>query len=228
MYKFSDNFLIDNVDFVSLYNDNPKEKLETILFNKFRSDIEYHKPDIIVIDNLTYLNSQTTQDTQIALEVMRRLNDMKKAYNLSILAIAHTPKRNQAIPLNKNDLAGSKHLSNFADSVFAIGLSNADSNLRYIKQIKPSRSGEMIYDSNNVITCELIKEDNFTHFDFIKFSPENDHLKEVKDSEVEETKLAIKNMHKNGNSIREIARELNIGKSTVQRRLKEIADNTIE
>lgn len=54
---------------------------------------------------------------------MIHLNNLKKRYGLSILVLAHTPKRSMECPITSNDLAGSKRLYNFFDSVFAIGKS---------------------------------------------------------------------------------------------------------
>ena len=85
---------------------------------------------------------------------MKRLKELKIKHNLSILALAHTPKRNLIYPITKNDLAGSKHLSNFADSIFAIGESCKDKSLRYLKQLK-ARATEVIYDSENIIVSEI-------------------------------------------------------------------------
>lgn len=54
---------------------------------------------------------------------MMKLMNLKKQYGWSLLVIAHTPKRNLSSPITQNDLAGSKKLYNFFDSVVAIGKS---------------------------------------------------------------------------------------------------------
>jgi hypothetical protein len=59
---------------------------------------------------------------------------LKNKHNLSILILAHTPKRNFTNPLSNNDLQGSKMLANFIDSSIAIGKSYLNEDLRYIKQ----------------------------------------------------------------------------------------------
>ena len=46
---------------------------------------------------------------------------LKSKYGLSILVLAHTPKRDSGKPLGRNDLQGSKMIINFCDSAFAIG-----------------------------------------------------------------------------------------------------------
>ena len=182
-YQFSDRFFIDNIDFAELMTADPGASLSSLLFSKICKDIEQTKAEILIIDNLTYLNAQSTQDTMIALTVMRELNQLKKKYNLSILVLAHTPKRSLISHITINDMAGSKHLVNFADSVSAIGKSTQDSSIRYIKQIKPSRSSEMVYDANNVITCELKKSDNMLTFEFLSFDSEYSHLQQSEDTD---------------------------------------------
>jgi hypothetical protein len=107
---------------------------------------------------------------------MKGLIELKKKYNLSIMILAHTPKRDLSQPITRNHLQGSKHLSNLTDSIFTIGESQIDSKARYLKQIK-SRSSEMIYDSNNVVECRLHQPYNFVLFEFMGFGTENEHLK---------------------------------------------------
>lgn len=64
---------------------------------------------------------------------MMKVLDLKKRHNMSILIIAHTPKRNKANPITQNDLAVSKKLYNFFDSVIAIGQSDKDQSIKYVK-----------------------------------------------------------------------------------------------
>jgi len=220
-YSFSDNFFIDSIDFVALTNINLQARINELLFQKIIFDIEQTRAQVLVIDNLTFLNTQSTQDTQIALEVMRKLNELKKDYNLSILVLAHTPKRDLSSPLTINHLAGSKHLSNFADSISAIGKSIQGTNIRYWKQIKPSRSGEMLYDTHNVINCEIVKTNELLTFDFISYSPESDHLREDRENQTNERKGIARQLSAQGKSLREIAQEMGIGKSTIQRWINE-------
>ena len=180
-----------------------------------------------MIDNLTYLNTQSTQDTDIALIVMRRLNELKKELDISILVIAHTPKINQNKPITINDLAGSKHLSNFADSVSAIGKSTKGSDIRYIKQIKASRSAEMSYDIENVIACRLVKDDCLLSFEFIGLENEYEHLKLETGNEKTPPPLKayeVAELLKQGYTYDEIAEKLKISKGTITKWKKKYPD----
>ena len=214
------NLFIDTLDFatISELSTGNDEKFNEVVFDKISYDIENKKANIVVLDNITFLSSQTTQDTQAAMKVMRRLSEMKKKYNISILVLAHTPKRNPFSPFTINDLAGSKHLSNFSDSISAIGKSSYDSSVRYIKQIKPSRSGELIYDAENVIVCELVKHDTFLTFEFVEFGNESDYLSEErKDSAIDPDLYTITDMLKEGHKYRYIAEKLGISISKISK-----------
>ncbi len=186
------------------------------MFEKFRYDIEKTGAKILVIDNLTFLSTQSTQDTQVALEVMRRLIELKKEFNLSILVLAHTPKIFSNTPITLNHLAGSKHLSNFADSVSAIGKSTQGKSIRYWKQVKPSRSGELIFDTGNVIVMEIDKQNTFLTMKHIGFSSEWDHLKEETGNvEMPPQVYEVLELLKQNMSYADIAGQLGISKGTI-------------
>jgi hypothetical protein len=194
---------------VELYRVANGLSIEKTLLLKIREDIKQLGINVLIIDNITYLKTQTTQTTESALEVMRDLTNIKRDFNISILVLAHTPKIDLSSPLTINSLAGSKHLSNFADSVSAIGRSVQGADIRYIKQIKPSRSAEMVYDSNNVIACQLVKKENFLTFDFMGFTEEYEHLKrrnlgEDRDELIAEACMQISN----GKTYAQVAEEL--------------------
>lgn len=170
---------------------------------------------IIVIDNLTYLKSDT-EKAKDALPLMKFLNSIKKKYNLSILVLAHTPKRDATKPLTKNDLSGSKMLMNFCDSCFAIGESAQEIGLRYIKQIK-QRNTELLYDTLNIMVCKIEKEINFLEFIFIGFENELDHLRPRNNTEQVSEILVLK---KQGLPNTHIAEKLGISEGTVRNKIK--------
>lgn len=136
---------------------------------------------IFIVDNLTYLCC-AMEKGDAAGRLMIQLNNLKKRYGLSILVLAHTPKRSLDCPITSNDLAGSKRLYNFFDSVFVIGKSALDGGLRYVKQLKV-RYGTFSYDADNVIVYEIEKTDAFLQFVFRGYSTEKEHLKKPGDNE---------------------------------------------
>ena len=170
---------------------------------------------IFIVDNLTYLCC-AMEKGDAAGRLMIQLNNLKKKYELSILVLAHTPKRSLDCPITSNDLAGSKRLYNFFDSVFAIGKSAQDNGLRYVKQLKV-RYGTFSHDADNVIIYEIEKVDAFLQFVFRGYSTEKEHLKKPGDNESSQRDCQILQLSRSGKSVREIATQMNCGKSTVNR-----------
>lgn len=213
-YVFSPNLLRVEI--------NPEEETpvqfkdfdDYLCFSLEKAIVE-HTTKIIVIDNLTYLKTDT-EKAKDASPLMKFLNTIKKKYGLSILVLAHTPKRDASKPLTKNDLSGSKMLMNFCDSCFAIGESAQEIGLRYIKQIK-QRNTEKIYDTENVILCKIEKESNFLEFVFIGFENELDHLKPRNN---EDQLYQILDLKKQGLPNTQIASTLGISEGTVRNKIK--------
>ena len=170
---------------------------------------------IFIVDNLTYLCC-AMEKGDAAGRLMIQLNNLKKKYGLSVLVLAHTPKRSLDCPITSNDLAGSKRLYNFFDSVFAIGKSAQDGGLRYVKQLKV-RYGTFSHDADNVIIYEIEKVDAFLQFVFRGYSTEKEHLKKLGDNESSQRACQILQLSRSGKSVREIASQVNCGKSTVSR-----------
>jgi archaellum biogenesis ATPase FlaH len=215
-YCFDDNFKRIEI--------NPEAEIptestfENYLNQSLEQSIIETGSKILIIDNITYLKNETER-AKDALPLMKHLKALKSKYGLSILALAHTPKRDLSRPITQNDLQGSKMLYNFIDSCFAIGQSNIDKNLRYIKQIK-ARNTQMFYDTENVIICQIEKPFNFLAFEFIEFGAERDHLKQFaekdRDSLIEQTK----ELSEKGYSQRIISKELGISLGAVNKYLK--------
>nr|WP_320947532.1 AAA family ATPase [Bacteroides intestinalis] len=173
---------------------------------------------ILIIDNLSYL-CMTSEKGEDAGRLMSRLMELKRKYALSILILAHTPKRQLNMPITQNDLAGSKKLYNFFDSVFAIGKSAKDGNLRYIKQLKV-RYGCFEYGADNVIVCSIEKAGDFLQFVTVGYATEATHLKEITGEEREKLKSESRELHSQGLSYRDIGRQLGISKTTAERYCK--------
>ena len=213
-YVFSPNLL--RVE-INPEQDIPAEfkDFDDYLCHSLEIAIVKHDAKIIVIDNLTYLKTDT-EKAKDALPLMKFLNSIKKKYNLSILVLAHTPKRDASKVLTKNDLSGSKMLMNFCDSCFAIGESAQETGLRYIKQIK-QRNTELIYDTQNIIVCKIEKDTNFLEFVFLGYENELDHLKPRNN---EEQLYEILELKKQGLPNTQIAEKLGISEGTVRNKIK--------
>ncbi|MBA4851522.1 AAA family ATPase [Emticicia sp. BO119] len=210
---FDDNFI--RIEINSEANIPDKQTFETFLNDSLERSIVETGAKILIIDNLTYLKNET-EKAKDALPLMKHLKALKSKYNLSILALAHTPKRDLSKPITRNDLQGSKMLINFCDSCFSIGESYTDKSLRYVKQIK-QRNTEQLYDSENVFICQIDKPFNFLQFEFLNFGTEKEHLKQLSEKEKENQKDKINELKLQGKSLREIAKELGITHMKVKR-----------
>ena len=174
--------------------------------------------NILVIDNLTYLQNETGK-AKDALLLMQHLKALKNKYNLSILALAHTPKRLASKPLTQNDLVGSKMLINFCDSAFAIGRSRNDLDIRYLKQIKQRSTAEE-YGEDNVCLFNIVKNGNFLAFSFIDYDDEFNHLRRKKFKGWGDISTVVTELSKRGLSQRRIATRLSITLTDVHILLK--------
>jgi hypothetical protein len=218
-YDFDNRFLrIDiNSDCTSF------DDFEKTLFNSIEKAIVIYNAKILIIDNLTWLKTETTESAKEALPLMKQLKELKVKYGLSLLILAHTPKRSPYNPIGINDMAGSKHLANFADSIFAIGKSHKDGSLRYIKQIK-ARDTDVVFDSDNILLCEISKPHNFLGFEFTGFGNERDHLRLPSSDEGDQTEILITELRNSEPSISkyEIAKRLRINQMKVKRVLDKV------
>lgn len=207
-YQFSPRFL--RAEFNAAYIGN-----ETINFEVVSNYIEANNAEIIILDNISALSLRSTQDTDIAIQVMRGLKQLTRK-GKSVLVMAHIPKIQKNIPLTNDHLAGSKNLSNFADSVFFIGQSNEDPDFRYIKQTK-CRNAEIM---KELIVASVEKMGCFLGFRMIRFDSEANHLafsNILNEESLDSQKRQVLDYHIEGKSYREIASMTKFSKSTVQR-----------
>jgi KaiC/GvpD/RAD55 family RecA-like ATPase len=212
-YPFKDNFIR-----LELNPDADKpEKLtdEDFLMQSIENCVTTTGAKILIVDNITYLR-QDTEKAKEALPLMKKLKAIKKKYDLTVLVIAHTPKRDATKPISQNDLSGSMMLYNFCDQVFAIGTSNADPSLRYIKQLK-TRYTETLYGEDNVILYQVEKNNCFLGFTFLGYGKEADYLRQLSEPGKKDLEEQVNVLHGLGKSLREIAKEFNISPSRVYR-----------
>ena len=185
-----------------------------------RDHVNLHKADVMIIDNISWLCNET-ENGEAAGQLMQILIGMKREMDLSILVLAHTPKRGVASPLTQNSLAGSKKIANFMDSIFAIGRDmTALPHGRYLKQIKV-RSAPIEYHDGNVLKMCIEKRDKmlrFSHTDSTDIEsnligePDRDALRRQRYAKIAELK-------REGLSLRQIADRVGLSKSSVERAL---------
>ncbi|TCK67252.1 winged helix-turn-helix DNA-binding protein [Winogradskyella wandonensis] len=218
-YQFSPNLIRAEI--------NPDVKLpkefscfEDFLVKSIVEVIQKYNAKVVIVDNLTYLR-EDNEKAKNALPLMKHLKAINKKYGVSVLVLAHTPKRDYSKPITKNDLAGSKMLINFCDSAFALGVSTEGHDLRYVKQIK-QRNTECVYHSENVALMRIHQDFNFLKFHFVDFDCEANHLKAKDASERKNRLEKIQELKSQGLSNVDIAERLGISEGTVRYNLKKI------
>ena len=224
-HNFSTNFFRAQFNPAADMPDNFKS-FDDFLLAGLQYKIEFVKATVLIIDNITCLRSGT-ESAAVALRLMNNLKRLKTDYKLSILVLAHTPKRRKpAQPLSANDLHGSKLLINFADSAIAMGKSTTDKDLCYLKQIK-QRNTRQCYGEDNVALCRLTQPGNFLHFTFEGHSTEQAQLQTAgrhsynrNAIDREELAKCIHELNAEGLTLRDIAAQLRISKSTVHNILR--------
>ena len=191
---------------------------EDDLLESIEMQIKAVEPDVIIIDNLTAMCNDSERGDAAGF-LMQNLMEMKRRWGLSVLVLSHTPKRDLSQPITQNDLAGSKRIFNFCDSVFAIGMSARDSSMRYLKQLK-ARSCPIEYDASHVQVHEIIKEEGFLQFYQTGFATEREHLRETGARGITEAdRERIRELSASGLSVRKIAEQTGLGKTTVSKYL---------
>lgn len=173
-YRFANGFHRVELNLDSL-DEKEMAHLEEIIVKGIEANVKATKCKYIIVDNISWLVNMKSSPA-IAGRLMMNLINLKKEYNLSVLVLAHTTKRDLGKPITQNDLQGSKRFLNFFDASFAIGQSMADPNLRYLKQIKV-RSGAFEHDSNNVELCHIEKKGSFLGFNVCGSGKERDIIK---------------------------------------------------
>jgi hypothetical protein len=223
-HEFSDNFFRAQYNFIP--DPPPNVNENDLLIAAIEYKINQAKATVLIIDNITCLRGGT-ENSAVALALMKSLKALKTDHNLSILVLAHTPKRRNATqPISADDLHGSKLLINFADSAFAIGKSTIDTDLCYLKQIK-QRNTRQRYGPDNICLCRIQKPGTFLHFTFEGNSAERYHLltRTAADRRQLAEKIAV--LAAKGFSQRDIGNQLGISLTTVNRLLRGCADEDL-
>lgn len=184
--------------------------------------IEASGAKVVIIDSLAYLQKYAVPRETVA--VMRELRRLQKRYGLSILVVMNTARVVNKRGILPADIPCSAVVTSHADSVFAIGRSGSRSEVRYIKHLKNSFDGTVFGAAHVPYFWIMAADDIFPSFHYISVAGEmtlrahdNDHWEWQRIRE-------IKRLSDEGKTIREIATDLEVGKSTVQRLLAMAGD----
>ena len=207
-YLWSDNFHRAELNYQ--WKKSPIEAITATM--------ESHKFEYLIVDNLTYLQSNN-EDGQSAIELMHKLVEIKKRFDCGMLVITHVPKLSAKEPLMQNSMSGSKNIANLADSIFAMGESyKRDFEfLRYIKQVK-CRNAEI---QDKVLLTQIMDTEPFLRHIFYGVGFEKDYLQaDGRRSDIQDYEIKVFELSANGFSTREIAEKIGVSHTTVNRTLK--------
>jgi hypothetical protein len=210
-YRFSERLMRVSVSDPAALQSGLSEHLEPVIRETGAS--------VLVIDSVASL-MRTAVGGRDLIALMHDLHRLRVKLNLSILLVAGRKERASA-SCRITDLQDWRILSNAADSIFAIGRSGRDSGERFIKQVK-SRTGEVVYDEENVPVFRLKKIDGkFLGFEFIEWGEESE-LSRRRDPHSYDPQLveSLKTLSESSMPIRAIADKMKIPRSTVHRILK--------
>lgn len=175
---------------------------------------------VIVVDNISFLCADMEKGAAAG-SLMAKLCGLRKEYDLTLIIVAHTPKRKGDEPLTSYSMFGSSLLAAFFDAIIAIGISQTDPTVRYVKTVK-FRSGPYPYPADDVALYRIEQVDGFLQFVYIGRGVESDHLKPKlidDDPRLDEMEQVVL-LREQNKSLRAIADELGISLGKVQRRDK--------
>lgn len=216
-YKFSNNLHRVDVDIHCKLPEGYKT-FDEILAPLVERLVKKYKAKVVVIDNITMLQ-RSVYGYRETNTIMKGLHRIKTKRGVSILVLARNSKYGSV----RESTTGSSSalFSRFADSVFMLGVSRLDPSVRYVKQLIV-HSSERIYNESHVVTLMLKRlGGNFLAFEHHGFCAEKEHHQAVRDNVLWPMIDRVKTLSDDGKkSVREIAAELDIPKSTVQRYLQ--------
>lgn len=208
-YVFSENLLRPNLD-MDKYSFSYKERLEK-LFRRMEEATNLGIK-IFIVDNITYLNPNLQKGNEAAKFIINFKSKMEML-GISVLLLGHSPKAKDNAILTLDKLAGSKNLSNFIDSCFAVGKVEGGRKV-YIKQLK-ARSCAISMDENRVLVGALTKrEDGFIEFAEEGFATEKELLRGKAD--ITPQKEQAYRLYKEGKSFKEIGRRTGVSDKTAK------------
>ncbi|MEQ1762490.1 MAG: AAA family ATPase [Pyrinomonadaceae bacterium] len=198
------------------------DSFHDFLIHSIMDIVERFGTKFIIIDNITWL-SPNLESSPNAQRLMKTLVQLKNRLRISILLLAHTKKRPPHTPIEIAHINGSKMLSLYVESMFAIGTSRRGKRLRYIKALKhrytPDRDAE-----TEVATVRIGKEGNFLGFTFQNFTEERTHVGwgygHAAGVHGAEFVQQVKELADHKLTQRQIADQLGVGTTTVNRCLK--------
>ena len=157
---------------------------------------------------------------------MRELRRLQRRYGLSILVLMNTARSIWRRGIIAADIPCSSAVTSYVDNVFAVGRSGSRPDVRYLKHIK-SGVDDAAYGAAHVPYFAIVRvSGNFPSFRHIGYASEA-AVRASDDDHWEWQRIRnIKRLADEGRSIREIAVELGMSRTTVHRPLSMAGDAT--
>lgn len=175
------------------------------------------KKVLFILDSITVAATGSIT-ARVAKDLMKRLKLICGRYNVTVITLMHTRKRDKSKPIEMQDLAGSAKLTDLADNVLAMAKCNATE--VYVKVLK-SRSNAI---PDKVRHFE-IRSDGYLHLEFIRECEEEDLLAQGKSKLTPEVEQEILTLRGKGYSVRKIADHMKLSKSAVDRVVQKHKDS---
>lgn len=163
-FHFAESFIriSPNEDFT----DYPDEDFDKFLNRQIETFIRQYCPEVLIVDNLTALSSESASDINVAIKIMRFLKKLRTKYHLTIFVIGHTTKYgNKMEKLTMSAMKGASSIQDFAPTIFGISENYQEEGSYYLKQLK-GRNGQMVYGESNVIKYRIKSEENMLKWQF--------------------------------------------------------------
>ena len=147
--------------------------------SKIKAEYRKSPSDVIIIDNLSAIGDTDLEKTTVAKTFMNKINALRnKLGNVTIIILAHTPKRYALEKASLNQIAGSAMFANYAGNItMIVPLSNG---LCYLVTLKGrSVKEEHKFSSDRVMLLEKSKEKSFLGFNFIGYANEDDLIEPI-------------------------------------------------
>jgi len=222
--RFSDNII--RLD-ISAHNIVQAKDWQNALLANIKAQIQQNNAGLAIIDNLSAISDGDMDKSNVATKLLNSLNTIKRELNVTILVISHPNKElKEGMPISKNQLSGSKQLTNLVDSCFAIGKNVNNDAERYLKQLKV-RNTDLVYGAKNVVHLRIDKSNGDLKFEFLGFTREElmikDSFRVEKIQAKDQLIKTIKEMYYQQKMTQtEIATTLNLTQSKVSRYLNKL------
>lgn len=224
LHVFPDNLMRVTVDFSAYMASGEMSDDGLDMIDRIERVAREAAAQVLILDNITAICAGV-ESGETAVRLVNRLLALRNDNKWSVLFIAHTPKLDRATPLTRDSMAGSKRVISLIDSAFAIGESLAAPGQRYIKQTK-CRMDVCKYHEGNVLVCDIVREDGLLKFKPAGTAAESAVLTPPKEATApvddEALRNEIRELRKEGYSMRDIAEIKAITYYRVQRLLQEI------